>query len=150
MGYGEGGRSPNQEAGKGSIRESWAGCGDLRLAGSLGTSGTTCDQDAHTVLGNPFPTPVPPPSSRECGDPSQETGGVHSFWSQDERSASSSPRKIEAQRMAEPGPGPRFPTSQLRATSSDHKTLPSPQTDLALSLSQRLGSGLTGSGSLFQ
>lgn len=72
MGQSEGGGGSNQEAGKDSVREGWAGCDDLRLAGSLDTSGAISDSGAHTALGHPFPIPTPPPSSWESRDPSWE------------------------------------------------------------------------------
>lgn len=37
----EGGTCSRQEVGKGSVREGWTGCDNLRLAESQGTSGAT-------------------------------------------------------------------------------------------------------------
>lgn len=48
MGQSEGGGDSNQEDGKDSVREGWADCDNLRLAGSLGTLEPSVTQ-VHTV-----------------------------------------------------------------------------------------------------
>lgn len=105
------------------------------MPGPLATSGTTRDQDAHTVLSHPLPTPVAPPSSWESRDPSQERGAGSILFGARRRGL---PVQLpERLRLREPGSEAGFPTSPPRATSSGHKTRPRPQTDRALSLTTK-------------